>query len=328
PATSASSTPRRLMSGSAGCCRSGWRRRPSRARSSHRSALSLLRSRTARNCVNFAKGCATSPARDSSSRRISACSIRWTGTPKRRGPISMPSGCKRSPPAAPTRSTTRISRSADRSSTMPAAARAMCATGERYVSSRNERPPLQPEIKFADELVVVELVGVAALEGDLAVHDDVAAIGDADGLIEVLLGHQYGQLKPLLQFLDLVDRATDEDRGETDRRLVDQQDARRRHQGARQRQHLLLAAGEAAGELAAALAQAREGLVRGFEIALDQAARRRAERAQQQILLDVQLGEQAPAFRHKGDAEIDNLLGRAADEIIGCAVDLRPDRPG
>jgi hypothetical protein len=76
--------------------------------------------------------------------RISACSIRWTGTPKRRGPISMPSSCKRSPPAAPTRSTTRISRSADRSSTMPAAARAMCAAGERYGSSRNERPAYSP----------------------------------------------------------------------------------------------------------------------------------------------------------------------------------------
>src|SRR5438874_10465055 len=54
------------------------------------------------------------------------------------------------------------------------------------------RATLQPEIEFADQLVVVELVGAAALEGDLAVHDDIAAIGDADGLVEVLLGHQHG----------------------------------------------------------------------------------------------------------------------------------------
>ena len=41
---------------------------------------------------------------------------------------------------------------------------------------------LQPQIKLPDQLVVVELVGRAALEGDLAVHDDVAAVGDADRL--------------------------------------------------------------------------------------------------------------------------------------------------
>src|SRR5438045_1123320 len=70
----------------------------------------------------------------------------------------------------------------------------------------------QPQIKFADEFVVVELVGGAAFEGDLAVHDDVAAIGDVDGLNEVLLGHQHGQLVTVLQLLDLLDRALDEDR--------------------------------------------------------------------------------------------------------------------
>src|SRR5215471_16740504 len=36
----------------------------------------------------------------------------------------------------------------------------------------------QPEIKLPDQLVVVELVGGTALEGDLAVDDDVAAVRD------------------------------------------------------------------------------------------------------------------------------------------------------
>src|SRR5947207_5943432 len=101
---------------------------------------------------------------------------------------------------------------------------------------------LKPQVKLADELVVVELVGVAAFEGDLAVHDDVAAIGDADRLVEILFGHQDGQLEAVLQLLDLVDRAVDQDRREPDRWLVDHEDARRRHQPAGQRQHLLLAA--------------------------------------------------------------------------------------
>src|SRR5215472_17493402 len=49
----------------------------------------------------------------------------------------------------------------------------------------------QPQIEFADQLVVVELVGGAAFEGDLAMHDNIAAISDAHGLIEILLGHQH-----------------------------------------------------------------------------------------------------------------------------------------
>src|SRR5207248_7720661 len=89
--------------------------------------------------------------------------------------------------------------------------------GERFPCSK-------PQIEFADELVVVELVGGAAFEGDLAVDDDVAAVGDADGLNEILLGHQHGQLIAVLQLLNLLDRALDEHWGETDRGLVDQED--------------------------------------------------------------------------------------------------------
>jgi len=38
---------------------------------------------------------------------------------------------------------------------------------------------LHPEIELADQVIVVELGGRSALKGDLAVHDDVAAVGDA-----------------------------------------------------------------------------------------------------------------------------------------------------
>src|SRR5689334_19770583 len=58
---------------------------------------------------------------------------------------------------------------------------------------------LHPHVKLAHQVVVVELVGRAALERDLAVHDDIAAIGDADGLREILLRHQHGQLIVILQ---------------------------------------------------------------------------------------------------------------------------------
>ena len=135
-----------------------------------------------------------------------------------------------------------------------------------------------PQIELADQVVVVELGGRAALEGDLAVHDHVTAVGDADGLREVLLGHQHRELVVVLELLDGVDGAGDQQRRQSDRGLVHQQDARRQHQRAGERQHLLLAAAHAAGELAAPLGQARERLEAEVEIALDLRARFRAGR--------------------------------------------------
>src|SRR6516165_7362153 len=190
----------------------------------------------------------------------------------------------------------------------------------------DDKRRLQPQIEFADQLVVVELVGGAALEGDLAVDDDIAAIGDADGLVEVLLGHQHGELMAFLELLDLFDRALDEDRCETDRRLVDQQDLGGRHQRARQSEHLLLAAAQTAGELAPPFPERREGRVGRVEVAGDLDARQWSKSAEEQVLLDRELGEEAAAFGHQADPEIDDRLGRTADEIDLLAVDLGDDR--
>jgi hypothetical protein len=57
-------------------------------------------------------------------------------------------------------------------------------------------------------------------------------------------------------------------------------------------------------------------------IRFQRGARLAAERAEQEILLDGEAREQAAAFRHQRDAEIDDLLGGAADEIVLFAVDL------
>src|SRR4051794_17506852 len=76
------------------------------------------------------------------------------------------------------------------------------------------------EVVALDQRILLELGHGAALEHDLAVDDDVAAVGDADRLVEVLLGHQHGQPVALLQLLDLGDRVGDQDGGEPDRGLV------------------------------------------------------------------------------------------------------------
>ena len=50
--------------------------------------------------------------------------------------------------------------------------------------------------------------------------------------------------------------------------------------------------------------------------------------AEQQVLLDRELRKEPPPFRHQRDAEIDDLLGRAPDELVACAVDLGDDAAG
>src|SRR5262245_66644881 len=123
------------------------------------------------------------------------------------------------------------------------------------------------QIKLLDQIVVVELLGRAAFECDLAVHDDIAAVGDAQRLREVLLRHQHCELVALLELLDLLDHAGHQHRREPPRWLIDEQDTWRWHQGARDRQHLLLAAAHRARKLRAPLGEAREAFE--AEIAVD-----------------------------------------------------------
>lgn len=54
----------------------------------------------------------------------------------------------------------------------------------------------------------------------------VAARGDAGRLLEILLGHEHGQTERGRELGDLIDHACDQDRRESDGRLVDQQDTR------------------------------------------------------------------------------------------------------
>src|SRR5215831_4913008 len=91
---------------------------------------------------------------------------------------------------------------------------------ERWRASltrRHHRGPVhtlrsQPQVKLLDQIVVVELFRRAAFDGDPAVHDYVAAVGDADGLREILLRHQYGELELVLELFDRIDGAANQQR--------------------------------------------------------------------------------------------------------------------
>src|SRR5258705_11254839 len=120
--------------------------------------------------------------------------------------------------------------------------------------------PSPAQIILLYQLVFPQLPCAASLELDLAVDDDVAAVGDLGRLVEVLLGHQHGELAPLLQLLDLPNPPAHQDRRQPPRRLVHDEDAGRGHEGARHRQHLLLAPAHATRELPPALRKHGERL--------------------------------------------------------------------
>ena len=92
-----------------------------------------------------------------------------------------------------------------------------------------------------------------------------------------------------------------EQRREAERRLVEQQQPRPRHERARDREHLLLAARERAGALLAALAQAREQLEHALAVRCDPGAVLAQVGAELEVLLDREVRED---LRPSGDCEI------------------------
>src|SRR5467141_1742230 len=68
------------------------------------------------------------------------------------------------------------------------------------------------EIEPLDDVVASQFVDRTGRDDDLAMDDDVAAIGDPDRLIEVLLGHQHGQAEMPIELADLGDGLRDQER--------------------------------------------------------------------------------------------------------------------
>ena len=100
-------------------------------------------------------------------------------------------------------------------------------------------------------------LGRFVLERDLAGLQHVAALRDAERVVRVLL-HQQDRGALAVDLGDRLVDPLDEDRRDSHRGLVEQQQLRVGHQGAADREHLLLAAGHRSALLALALLQARE----------------------------------------------------------------------
>ena len=155
--------------------------------------------------------------------------------------------------------------------------------------------------------------------GDAAGLEDVAAVGDLQRAEGVLLDEEHGDVERL-HALHHVEDLGDEDRGEAHRRLVEQEARGAAHQRAGDGEHLLLAAGEAAGDEVALLLQDREH-GEGVRHVLLHPVVGVEEGAEAQVLLDRQVGEDLPALGRLGEAVADALVGRDGGEALAAEGD-------
>ncbi len=119
--------------------------------------------------------------------------------------------------------------------------------------------------------------------------------------------HQQDGHPPPRQVPDQLVELRHDQRGEAHRQLVEQQHLGVRDQRPRDGQHLLLAAGHGAGQLPAALGQPGERLVGPLLDRLQVEAT--LVRPDAEVLLDRQVGEDAPSLGDRTEAGPGQLLG-------------------
>src|SRR5258706_1694544 len=143
--------------------------------------------------------------------------------------------------------------------------------GNHLSQSRRLARPSLAEIELAHQVIVAQL-GDRAGRDDLAMLQQIAALGDGQRQTGILLDQQDGRAEDVADLGN--DRANflDHDRRQAERGLVEQQDSWPRHQPAGDRQHLLLPAAELA---ALGAAPGRQDLEIGFhagDVGLDRVA--------------------------------------------------------
>src|SRR6476620_6813378 len=107
------------------------------------------------------------------------------------------------------------------------------------------------EVGVADGLVVGQL-GARPLERHVPHLEHVCTARRAERELRVLLHDENGEALFLVQVAEDAEALPHDDRREAERRLVEEQKPRPRHERAGDREHLLLSAGERSGLLRAA----------------------------------------------------------------------------
>src|SRR2546428_623634 len=182
------------------------------------------------------------------------------------------------------------------------------------------------EVRASDGVVPAEL-GRRPRHDDAARLEEVGVIGEVERRRDVLLDEQDAHaLLAVDGAHDAEDLAGDE-RRESERGLVEEEQARPQHERAPDREHLLLAPGEAPGGLTPSLAQHRKIVVAPGEVPRRRARRAPRIGAEPEIFLHGELHERPAPLRHVRDSQADDVLGRPARDTRAVEADLagRPD---
>src|SRR5207248_4893396 len=119
-----------------------------------------------------------------------------------------------------------------------------------------------------------------------------------------------------------LEDALDDGRREAERRLVEQQHLRLRNQGARDRELLLLSAGERSGAAPPELPQDREELVDPLQVAVEAAAAAARGESEPQVLVHGQPGEDVTSLGHERDAGARDVLRAAPADRAAAQEDV------
>src|SRR4029077_13845036 len=168
-------------------------------------------------------------------------------------------------------------------------------------------------------------VGRGLRQHDAPVLDDARGLGDLERAMHVLLDEQ-DRHATLDDVRDDAEDLVDQDRRKAERRLVEHQHLGFAHEAAPDRRHLLLAAGEGAGELGSPLGQTREQVVHRSEGRGLRGPRAGAVRTEEQVVLDAHVRPEVPPLRHLDDAQIDDRVRREPGDPLPVEEHLARER--
>src|SRR5258708_1799624 len=165
---------------------------------------------------------------------------------------------------------------------------------------------------------------------DATILKDIGEVRNLECETGVLLGEQK-RISVATKVFDRGKHLLDHDGSKPERGLIEQDHLWPRHQTAPDREHLLLAARHASGQLTPPLAQPGKLAKSVSHPILDTAARARRDPAEAQILLDGQERKDQPAFGNEYDSTVHTPVRRDIDNLPALeahAARPRRDDPG
>src|SRR5882757_1181124 len=109
----------------------------------------------------------------------------------------------------------------------------------RSSMAMSSRPRSMPALEIGRaHLRIAQQLGAGPGQRDLAVDHDVAAMGELERVVGVLLDQEYRDLLLLVDVADDLEDLLDDERRQPERRLVEQQQPWPAHQRPRDREHL------------------------------------------------------------------------------------------